>query len=306
MDEQLSKLVERAVELYKQTPPNQRLMIAIGGAPGSGKTILANKLVDALNQRLGSEAPSPSTLATLPSKPEPEPEGYETADSDSSVRYSPSKKNSNPHCTPGVACFVPMDGYHYTLAYLNSKPAAERDEWWVFRRGSPWTFNGKKFLRVVQKLRAPLTPETESIYIRSFGHEVKDPVRNGYRVEPFHRILVFEGNYLLLDDAVGDELRVRKSPLLEGVEEGAYEPVWSRIAALMDQRWFVESPLDKTRERLAARHFAAGMVEDLDAGRRRADRNDLPNAKWINEHRVNNVDWVVHSVEDPSWAPSAK
>ena len=69
----------------------------------------------------------------------------------------------------------------------------------------------------------------------------------------------------------------------------------------MDLRWFVEVDSGVARRRLAKRHVAAGIVDSLEEGDRRAVENDLPNGEEIVRLRLD-VDEVVVSREDGAWA----
>ncbi|ROT35495.1 P-loop containing nucleoside triphosphate hydrolase protein [Sodiomyces alkalinus F11] len=82
MDEQVDRLVTKAWDKLRETPSNERLLIAVGGIPGSGKTTLSQLIVSRIN-----------AFAQISSPAEPSP-----------------------------AAFVPMDGYHLTRAQLSALP----------------------------------------------------------------------------------------------------------------------------------------------------------------------------------------
>ena len=176
----------------------------------------------------------------------------------------------------GIATFLPMDGYHLTRAQLSAMPDPHTAH---FRRGAAFTFDAPAFLELVKKLREPLCPETGTIYAPSFDHAVKDPVADDIPIAATARIIVMEGNYLSLG-------------------KGA----WKQAAELMDELWFVHVDEDVARERLTNRHVASGIVEDEEAGRRRADESDLINGREIVEYRMD-VDEVINSTEDDGWKP---
>ena len=93
------------------------------------------------------------------------------------------------------------------------------------------------------------------------------------------RILVFEGNYLSLSEP----------------EE------WAGIPFLFDERWFVEVDEELAKQRLAKRHFQAKMLMTLEDGLKRAEGNDIPNGRFLVEHRVE-VDRILRSEDDPDFA----
>ncbi|KAK7906492.1 kinase-related protein [Apiospora marii] len=113
MEEQVTRLVDKAWEGFQNTPEDRRYLIAIAGIPGSGKTTLSQIVADRLNAR----------HATL------HPELVESVP---------------------VAAFVPMDGYHLTRAQLSSMPDPEQAH---ARRGAEFTFDGPAYLRLIQSLR---------------------------------------------------------------------------------------------------------------------------------------------------------
>ncbi|KAG7289700.1 hypothetical protein NEMBOFW57_006076 [Staphylotrichum longicolle] len=177
---------------------------------------------------------------------------------------------------PPIAAFVPMDGYHYTRAQLDAMPDPALAH---ARRGAEFTFDGEAFLALIRRLKEPLTrPTTPTIFAPSFDHAIKDPKENDIAVEPTHRIVVLEGNYILLS-----------------------KPPWSHISPLLSLSIFVSAPPPLARARLVARHLAAGLAATPAEADRRAVENDLPNGEEIVRLLVDGVDVVVESLEDASW-----
>ncbi|KAI2620388.1 phosphoribulokinase/uridine kinase [Hypomontagnella submonticulosa] len=114
MEDQVARLVDKAWDKFQQLAPDQRLLIAIAGIPGSGKTTLSQIVTNALNARHASLHPE----------------------------------------VPGAvppAVFVPMDGYHLTRAQLSAMPDPALAH---ARRGAEFTFDGQAFLALVKALRA--------------------------------------------------------------------------------------------------------------------------------------------------------
>ncbi|KXJ87614.1 P-loop containing nucleoside triphosphate hydrolase protein [Microdochium bolleyi] len=241
MDDQVRRLVDKAWKRFQDVPQDQRFMIAISGIPGSGKTTLSQTVTNELNRLHQAQYP-----------------GAEP-----------------------VAAFCPMDGYHLTREQLSAMPDPANAH---ARRGAEFTFDGPAFLALVKALRKPLplagaggSEETSTIFAPSFDHAVKDPKENDIPLRGHHRIVVFEGNYVCLDQ----------------------EP-WREAAGLMDERWFVEVDFDVARARLVRRHVKAGIAADEEAAGRRADENDLVNGRQVVENKVQ-IDEVVYSREDQSW-----
>lgn len=53
------------------------------------------------------------------------------------------------------------------------------------------------------------------------------------------------------------------------------------VIRLTDHRWFVDVPPEIVRDRLAARHVAAGIEATHEAAVQRAETNDIPNGEMI-------------------------
>jgi pantothenate kinase len=140
-------------------PASKRLLLAVSGIPGSGKTTLAAIVSTKLNQK--------------------------------HAQQSPGTANSNP-----LSAFIPMDGFHLSRTQLDAMPDPDSAH---ARRGAAFTFDGKSFLSLVKKLREPICPETSTLYAPSFDHSIKDPVDNDIAISPSVRIVIFEGNYCSLD-----------------------------------------------------------------------------------------------------------
>ncbi|EED23679.1 kinase-related protein [Talaromyces stipitatus ATCC 10500] len=82
MEEQVNRLVKKTWDKFLSTPETSRLMIAISGVPGSGKTSLAIAITKRINELYAEHSPG----------------------------------------SPPIAAFVPMDGYHLTRAELAAMP----------------------------------------------------------------------------------------------------------------------------------------------------------------------------------------
>lgn len=196
------------------------------------------------------------------------------------IRLNELFHGTSPGLSPGplVATFLPMDGYHLTRAQLSAMPDPHTAH---ARRGAAFTFDAPAFLDLVQQLRAPICPETGTIYAPSFDHSVKDPVPDDIPIAASSRIVVFEGNYCSL---------------------GSGAPEWKEAAELMDELWFVDVEEDVARQRLIKRHVASGVAPNEEEAARRADENDLVNGKQIIESRLE-VHEMVYSKEDREWQP---
>ena len=230
---------------YKKTDESTRVLIAISGLPGSGKTTLASSLAKKLNERYHKE-----TREKHPNSPGTAP--YD----------------------PDIAYYIPLDGYHLTRAQLAAMPDPEEA---AYRRGAAFTFDGEKYYELVRRLRERILPESVTIYAPSFDHRIKDPVENDIPIPPKARIVVFEGLYVALDE----------------------EP-WRDAAALMDELWFVDVPMEVAVERLVKRNVAAGLSPDIEHARTRTMASDMRNGQQVLDHRLP-VDEMIQSIEDDAW-----
>ena len=170
-----------------------------------------------------------------------------------------------------VAIVLGMDGFHYYRKELDAMPDPVESH---RRRGAPFTFNVKKFKETVQRLKQ----SDERILAPSFDHSVKDPVEQDICIEPHHRIIVIEGNYILLD-----------------------EPYWRDIAGMFDSTWLVTLPRQSARKRLSRRHVASGVAISEQEALERVDCNDLPNGDLAMSHLVGKPSVIIDNGQDISF-----
>ena len=129
----------------------------------------------------------------------------------------------------GTAAYVPMDGFHLANATLDRLGRHDR-------KGAIDTFDGWGVLALVRRIRA----ETEhAVYAPSFDRAVDEGVAGAIAVEPSARLVVVEGNYLLVD-----------------------EDPWALLSAELDEAWFCATPGDERFARLVGRHTAGGRAPD--------------------------------------------
>ena len=185
-----------------------RAVLGITGAPGAGKTTLAESLVAA--------------LAADP------PDG----------------------AGPAWVAYVPMDGYHLAdveLARLGR----------LGRKGAPDTFDAAGYAALLQRLRAG---EPSIVYAPAFDREIEQPVAGSVPVFPECRLVVTEGNYLLVGDGQ-----------------------WPAVRQELDAVWFCTVDDALRRERLIARHVRFGKSPEAAAAWVAA--TDDPNARLIEATR---------------------
>lgn len=147
---------------------------------------------------------------------------------------------------PG-ARLVPMDGFHYDNAVLIARGLLPR-------KGAPETFDAAGFVALIRRLR---TDEAE-VAIPVFDRAADLGRAGAEVVRPEDRILIIEGNYLLLD-----------------------EPPWDALAPLFDLTVALEVAEEELERRLVRRWRDHGLSPE--AAEQRARSNDLPNARRMRE-----------------------
>lgn len=145
-----------------------------------------------------------------------------------------------------AAIVVPMDGFHYDDAVLKERGLYPR-------KGAPETFDVAGFAVMLRRL---VESPAQDVAIPLFDRSLEISRAGAAVVTPAHRILIVEGNYLLLD-----------------------EPGWRDLEQYFDMDVGVAVPFDELERRLIQRWLDYGMSPD-DA-RNRALSNDVPNAKRV-------------------------
>lgn len=167
----LRERIECLLMQQKLSDPTRRILIAMAGVPGSGKTTISDALMQELNKH------GIHDVAVLPM-----------------VR---------PACLPQYTQQHPLtlqDGFHYSRATLSSFS----DPVQAFqRRGAPFTFDATGLLELVVLLsKIPVTACDEPQIITKvpgFDHALKDPVPDAITISSRTKVVIIEGNYTLLN-----------------------------------------------------------------------------------------------------------
>jgi pantothenate kinase len=128
----------------------------------------------------------------------------------------------------GWVAHVPMDGYH--LADVELERLGRRD-----RKGAPDTFDPLGYAALLRRLREDTD---EMIYAPGFERIIEQPVAGTIGVPRAARLIVSEGNYLLLS-AGG----------------------WERVRPLLDEVWYADLDRESRLRRLVDRHIRFGKDE---------------------------------------------
>ncbi|MEW2401261.1 nucleoside/nucleotide kinase family protein [Streptomyces sp. NPDC046862] len=127
------------------------------------------------------------------------------------------------------AAHVPMDGFH--LADVELRRLGRLD-----RKGAPDTFDAAGYAALLRRLREE---EDDVVYAPGFERVLEQPIAGAIPVPRTARLVVTEGNYLLVED--GD---------------------WARVRPRLDEVWFCELDEAERVRRLVARHEEFGKDHD--------------------------------------------
>lgn len=144
------------------------------------------------------------------------------------------------------AAVLPMDGFHYDDEVLVPRG-------WRARKGAPHTFDVGGFHALLSRLKRNAEDE---IAVPRFDRDL-EIARAGARLIPrAARILLAEGNYLLLDDAP-----------------------WTALHPLYDLTVMLRPTEETLRQRLTARWIHYQLDEE--GIRQKLEDNDLPNGRLV-------------------------
>jgi pantothenate kinase len=173
-----------------------------------------------------------------------------------------------------AAQHVPMDGYH--LADVELERLGRRD-----RKGAEDTFDAAGYAALLHRLHEQAGPGGEDVvYAPAFDRDLEQPVAGSVPVFAATRLIVTEGNYLLLQTGH-----------------------WPRVRPLLAEVWWADVDPAARTSRLAARHEQFGKAPDV--ARAWVQAVDVPNAAVIDATRER-ADLIVPGTLDlpvnPRWS----
>jgi pantothenate kinase len=178
---------------------SRRLIVALAGSPGSGKSTTAEILAERLNA-----------------------------------------------ASPGTADILPMDGFHYDDRVLEAR--GDRP-----RKGAPHTFDVDGLVVMLDRLKAD---DGRAVAVPVFDRAIEIARAGARIIAPGARIIVVEGNYLLLD-----------------------HPDWTALRGRFDLTVMLDVPDSVLRQRLTERWQGLGLAGS--ALTEKLEGNDLPNMRLV-------------------------
>jgi len=142
---------------------------------------------------------------------------------------------------------VPMDGFHLANSELVRLGRHSR-------KGAPDTFDAAGYVNLLRRIQTQRSDEV--VYAPEYRREVEEAIVGAIAVLPQTRLILTEGNYLLLED----------------------DP-WCQLAEVLDETWYLDVPEDLRYTRLLARHMRFGRSEQQ--ARDWIASTDEPNARRI-------------------------
>ncbi|WP_127145433.1 nucleoside/nucleotide kinase family protein [Pelagibacterium montanilacus] len=145
---------------------------------------------------------------------------------------------------PERSAVLGLDGYHYDDRALEARGT-------LARKGAPFTFDVDGFTAMLDRLAAD---SGRAVAVPVFDRTLEIARAGAAEIGPAVRVILVEGNYLLLDD-----------------------PDWRHLAARFAMTVAIHAPEPVLVDRLSARW----AEHDPEHGAERLARNDLPNMRLV-------------------------
>lgn len=158
-----------------------------------------------------------------------------------------------------IAAIVPQDGFHFDNAVLKQRNR-------MVSKGAPDTFDVAGLVSLIQRLRVE-----KEIAVPVFDRNLEISRNCARIISPDHKILLVEGNYLLLDN----------------------HSQWRQLKPLFNLTVFLETPLEELQRRLKQRWIDHGLP--IDEAIKKAESNDLINPTYV-IRRSAESDYVIRLI----------
>jgi pantothenate kinase len=136
------------------------------------------------------------------------------------------KELINSKAKSDLAQIFPMDGFHRKNSELQRSGL-------ISVKGAPETFDVEGYLLILKRIKLG-----ENLKAPIYSREAHDIIDNALPIEPHHKIIITEGNYLFAD--------------LDG---------WCEIKDIIDLKIYIESEKEVCEKRLLERHMRGGKTE---------------------------------------------
>jgi pantothenate kinase len=159
----------------------------------------------------------------------------------------------NAEADEDLAVLVGLDGWHYPNDYLATRFVDRGAQHIVLRsiKGAPETFDAVGAGRCLAEIR-----KGRRVNFPIYSRRLHEPIPGRGSVDSRHKIVIVEGNFLLMD-----------------------EGPWKRLRELFDVRVFISAPREILVASLTERHQRGGKTPDATA--RHIDMVDIPNARRV-------------------------
>lgn len=164
---------------------------------------------------------------------------------------------------PGQVAAVGMDAFH-----IGHRVLEQRGQ--VGIKGAPETFDALGYVHLLRRVRSEPGP----VYAPEFVRDIEDSLAHVVEVGPEVRLVVTEGNYLLLPD-----------------------PPWNAVRELLDEAWFVHLDDTERQRRMVQRHLRFGHSQE--AAEERAMGSDERNARLVDAAQNAPDLWIEQEFVSP-------
>ncbi len=158
------------------------------------------------------------------------------------------KELINSKAKSDLAQIFPMDGFHRKNIELERSGL-------ISVKGAPETFDVEGYISMLNRIKLG-----ENLKAPIYSREAHDVIDNALPIEPYHKIIVTEGNYLFSN--------------MEG---------WCEIKDIIDLKIYIEADKEVCEKRLLERHMRGGKTEA--EALEKIKRVDMENYDLINQRK---------------------